>query len=80
MTDQDLYNVKLKRREAYTYFLANKETDTTLLPLPLTEEETEMYDDCITAATALVAAAEAAAAAAAAEAGSGGGSGSGGGT
>lgn len=57
MTKSDFYKVHLKPREAYTYFLANKETDTTLLPAPRTEVEQQMYSDCVTAATALLAAA-----------------------
>lgn len=56
MTKSDFYKVHLKPREAYTYFLANKETDTTLLPAPRTEVEQQMYSDCVTAATALLAA------------------------
>ncbi len=78
MTKSDFYKVHLKPREAYTYFLANKETDTTLLPAPRTEVEQQMYNDCVTAATALLAAAAAAEAAAAESGGSSGSSGTGG--
>lgn len=73
MTEKDLYGIFLKRREAYLLFLAKEESDTTLLPEPLTEEDVMLYDYCVTAATAIAEAAAAAAAAAAAE-----GSGSGG--
>lgn len=52
MTKADFYKVHLKPREAYLYFLANKETDTTLLPSPRTEVEQMMYDDCVAAAEA----------------------------
>ena len=64
MTTVDLYKVHLKHREAYLLFLAKGETDTTLLPEPLTDAEQVLYDYC-------VAAAEAAAAAAAASSSSG---------
>ena len=67
MTTTDLYKVHLKHREAYLLFLAKGETDTTLLPEPLTDAEQVLYGYC-------VAAAEAAAAAAAASSGSGSGS------
>lgn len=63
MTKTDFYKVHLKPREAYLYFLANKETDTTVLPDPKTDTEQQMYNDCVTAATALAAAAAAAEAA-----------------
>lgn len=64
MTTIDLYKVHLKHREAYLLFLAKGETDTTLLPEPLTDAEQILYGYC-------VAAAEAAAAAAAASSSSG---------
>ena len=64
MTTVDLYKVHLKHREAYLLFLAKGETDTTLLPEPLTDAEQILYGYC-------VAAAEAAAAAAAASSSSG---------
>jgi hypothetical protein len=64
MSITDLYKVHLKHREAYLLFLAKGETDTTLLPEPLTDAEQVLYGYC-------VAAAEAAASAAAASSGSG---------
>ena len=70
----DLYKVHLKHREAYLLFLAAEETDTTVLPAPLTAAEQVLYNDCVTAATAL------AEAAAAAEAAGSGGSDAGSGT
>ena len=72
MTTKDFHQVHLKPHEAYLYFLANKETDTTLLPHPKTEVQQKMYNDCVTAATALLEAAAAAAEAAASGSGSGG--------
>ena len=52
MTTVDLYKVHLKHREAYLLFLAKGETDTTLLPEPLTDAEQELYDYCVAAAEA----------------------------
>jgi len=67
---KDLYNIHLSRREAYLLFLASEETDTTLLPLPLTAQEESLYDACIngTASSASDAAEAAEAAQEAAEA------------
>lgn len=50
MTTTDLYKVHLKHREAYLLFLAKGETDTALLPEPLTEAEKALYDYCVAAA------------------------------
>ena len=47
ISQKDLYQVFLKPRQAYLLFLAKEETDTTLLPKPLTSEDKEMYDLCI---------------------------------
>ncbi len=63
MTKADFYKVHLKPREAYLYFLAVGESDTTVLPAPKTDTEQYMYDDCVTAATAIAEAAAAAASA-----------------
>lgn len=52
MTTVDLYKVHLKHREAYLLFLAKGETDTTLLPEPLTDAEQVLYDYCVAAAEA----------------------------
>ena len=68
MTTIDLYKVHLKHREAYLLFLAKGETDTTLLPEPLTDAEQVLYGYCVAAAAAV---AEAAAAAASSGSGSG---------
>ena len=52
MTTIDLYKVHLKHREAYLLFLAKGETDTTLLPEPLTDAEQILYGYCVAAAEA----------------------------
>ena len=52
MTTVDLSKVYLKHREAYLLFLAKGETDTTLLPEPLTDAEQVLYDYCVAAAEA----------------------------
>ena len=57
MTTTDLYKVHLKHREAYLLFLAKGETDTTLLPKPLTDAEQVLYGYCVAAAEAAAAAA-----------------------
>lgn len=57
MTTVDLYKVHLKHREAYLLFLAKGETDTTLLPEPLTDAEQILYGYCVAAAEAAAAAA-----------------------
>jgi hypothetical protein len=57
MTTTDLYKVHLKHREAYLLFLAKGETDTTLLPEPLTDAEQVLYGYCVAAAEAAAAAA-----------------------
>ena len=59
MTTVDLYKVHLKHREAYLLFLAKGETDTTLLPEPLTDAEQILYGYCVAAAEAAAAAASA---------------------
>lgn len=59
MTTVDLYKVHLKHREAYLLFLAKGETDTTLLPEPLTDAEQILYGYCVAAAEAAAAAATA---------------------
>ena len=46
ISKKDLFKVFLKPRDAYLLFLAKEETDTTLLPEPLTSEDKEMYDLC----------------------------------
>ena len=71
MTKADFYKVHLKPREAYLYFLAVAESDTTVLPDPKTDTEQYMYDDCVTAATAIAEAAAAAEAAASSGSGTG---------
>lgn len=60
MTKADFYKVHLKPREAYLYFLAVGESDTTVLPDPKTDTEQYMYGDCVSAATAIAEAAAAA--------------------
>ena len=50
MTTVDLYKVHLKHREAYLLFLAKGESDTTLLPDPLTDAEQVLYNYCVAAA------------------------------
>ena len=62
MTTIDLYKVHLKHREAYLLFLAKGETDTTLLPEPLTDAEQILYGYCVAAAEAAAAAAASASA------------------
>ena len=57
MTTTDLYKVHLKHREAYLLFLAKGETDTTLLPEPLTDAEQVLYGYCVAAAEAAASAA-----------------------
>lgn len=52
LSKTDLYQVHLKPREAYLLFLASGETDTTVLPKPLTEADEALYDDCVAAAEA----------------------------
>ncbi len=47
ISKKDLFKVFLKPRDAYLLFLSKEETDTTLLPEPLTSEDKEMYDLCI---------------------------------
>ncbi len=47
ISKKDLFKVFLKPRDAYLLFLAKEETDTTLLPEPLTKEDKELYDFCI---------------------------------
>lgn len=47
VTKFDLYNIKLTRKEAYNLFLANEETDPSILPLPLNAEEEELYAACL---------------------------------
>ena len=47
ISKKDLYKVFLNRTIAYAVFLAKEETDTSLLPEPLTSEEKELYDFCI---------------------------------
>jgi len=51
ITKKDLYQVFMNRSLAYAVFLAKEETDTTLLPEPLTKEEKELYDFCVAFAT-----------------------------
>lgn len=53
MSNKDLYKVFLKPREAYLLFLAKEETDTTLLPDPLTAEDKALYDKCVSFATSV---------------------------
>jgi len=60
ISKKDLFKVFLKPRDAYLLFLAKEETDTTLLPEPLTKEDKEMYDICVSFATEVAARAEAA--------------------
>ena len=51
VSKKDLYRVFLKPREAYLLFLAKEETDTTLLPTPLTKEDKELYSFCVSFAS-----------------------------
>ena len=47
VTKFDIFNVRLSRRTAYLLFLANEETDTSILPEPKTAEEEELYKLCL---------------------------------
>lgn len=51
MSKKDLFKVFLKPREAYLLFLANEETDTTLLPKPKSSEDTALYNACVSFAS-----------------------------
>ena len=47
VTKKDLYNIRLKPKTAYLLFLSNEETDTSILPKPLTAEDEELYALCL---------------------------------
>lgn len=51
ITKKDLYKIFMNRSLAYAVFLAKEETDTTLLPEPMTKEEKELYDFCVSFAS-----------------------------